>query len=113
MRRIETLPDEQVYQVLDYIEFLESKYAEAGTAEASGLQKFAENITDKMRKKAMNPEKAMLCCNKIGVRLIITTVDVMILIGKMMKHTMIFGWTIALIFGVDFRLADAFKMKRL
>jgi len=28
LRRLEALPDERAYQVLDYIEFLESKYAE-------------------------------------------------------------------------------------
>lgn len=30
-RRLEALPDERAYQVLDYIEFLESKYAERST----------------------------------------------------------------------------------
>ena len=55
MRRIESLPEEQVYHVLDYIEFLESKYARSLNTEASGLQKFAENLEDKLRKKAMNP----------------------------------------------------------
>lgn len=55
MRRIETLPDEQVYQVLDYIEFLESKYATPADIEASGLQKFAEGLEDKMRKRAVSP----------------------------------------------------------
>ena len=44
MRTIESLPDEQIYQVLDYIEFLEAKYAEADAVEASGLQKFAEGF---------------------------------------------------------------------
>lgn len=28
MRALETLPDERAYQVLDYVEFLESRYAE-------------------------------------------------------------------------------------
>ena len=28
-RKLETLSDDRVYQVLDFIEFLESKYAEA------------------------------------------------------------------------------------
>ena len=56
LRKIESLPDEQVYQVLDFIEFLESKYAERHIqAEASGLQKFAEGLEDRMRRKAMNP----------------------------------------------------------
>jgi len=55
LRRIESLPEEQVYHVLDYIEFLESKYARDLNHEASGLQRFAENVEDKIRKKAMNP----------------------------------------------------------
>jgi hypothetical protein len=55
LRKIESLPEEQVYQVLDYIEFLESKYARAAHVEPSMLQKFAEGVQDKMRKKAMNP----------------------------------------------------------
>lgn len=55
IRRIESLPDEQVYQVLDYIEFLESKYSRDLPEEASGLQRFAENLEDRMRKKAVSP----------------------------------------------------------
>jgi hypothetical protein len=55
MRAIEGLPDEQVYQVLDFVEFLESKYARDLQVESSGLQRFAENLEDRMRRKAMNP----------------------------------------------------------
>ncbi len=55
MRKIESLPDEQIYQILDYIEFLESKYATAAAVEASGLQKFAEGLEDKMRRRAVSP----------------------------------------------------------
>jgi len=55
LRKIESLPDEQVYQVLDYIEFLESKYAATVPVEASGLQKFAEGLEDKLRRKAVSP----------------------------------------------------------
>ncbi len=55
IRKIESLPDEQIYQVLDFIEFLESKYGEVEPVEASGLQKFAENLEDKLRKKAVSP----------------------------------------------------------
>jgi hypothetical protein len=55
LRHIESLPEAQVYQVLDYIEFLESKYAKETQVEVSGLQKMAEGLEDKMRKKAMNP----------------------------------------------------------
>lgn len=55
LRRLESLPEAQLYQVLDYVEFLESKYGETESAETSGLQRFAENLEDRMRKKAMNP----------------------------------------------------------
>ncbi len=55
LRKIESLPDEQIYQVLDFIEFLESKYADAGVAESTGLQRFAEGLEDKLRRKAVSP----------------------------------------------------------
>jgi hypothetical protein len=55
LRKIESLPDEQIYQVLDYIEFLESKYAMDAAGQASGLQKFAEGLEDKMRRRAVSP----------------------------------------------------------
>src|SRR4051794_6948052 len=48
LRRIESLPEEQIYQVLDFIEFLESKYARDLKTEATGLQKFAEGLEDKL-----------------------------------------------------------------
>jgi hypothetical protein len=55
LRRLDNLPNDKAYQVLDYIEFLESKYAEAAAVEASGLQKFAEGLEDKLRRKAVSP----------------------------------------------------------
>ena len=55
LRTIESLPDEQVYQVLDFIEFLESKYRQEPIEETSGIQKFAENLEDKLRRKAVSP----------------------------------------------------------
>ncbi|MBW3534435.1 MAG: DUF2281 domain-containing protein [Gemmatimonadetes bacterium] len=55
LRKIDSLPDEQVYQVLDYIEFLESKYARHLPQEATGLQKFAEGLEDRLRRKAVSP----------------------------------------------------------
>lgn len=48
-RKLESLPDERVYQVLDYIEFLDSKYASRSSTEPSPLQKFAETVEDTMR----------------------------------------------------------------
>ena len=55
MRKIESLPERQVYQILDYIEFLESKYGTDAVEETSGLRRFAEAVEDKLRKKAMSP----------------------------------------------------------
>jgi hypothetical protein len=55
LRKIESLPEEQVYQVLDYIEFLESKYARDLAAEASGLQSFAEKLEDQLRRRTVSP----------------------------------------------------------
>lgn len=55
LRKIESLPDEQIYQVLDYIEFLESKYVTAQGVTTSGLQKFAEGLEDKLRRRSVSP----------------------------------------------------------
>ncbi len=55
LRKIESLPEDQIYQVLDYIEFLESKYARELGQEASGLQRFAEGLEDRLRKRAVSP----------------------------------------------------------
>jgi hypothetical protein len=57
IRRLETLPEAQLYQVLDYIEFMESKYGNRDMqAETSGLQRFAESMEDRLRKKAFSPQ---------------------------------------------------------
>ena len=48
LRRLETLPDERAYQILDYIEFLESKYAERATPTGI-LAKITETMEDTMR----------------------------------------------------------------
>jgi hypothetical protein len=47
-RKLETLPDEKGYQVLDYVEFLESKYAQRA-AGAPAFQKVADTLEDTMR----------------------------------------------------------------
>jgi len=47
-RKMETLSDEQAYQVLDYVEFLESKYAQRA-AGAPAFQKVAETLEDTLR----------------------------------------------------------------
>ena len=48
LRKLEALPEEKAYQVLDYIEFLESKYADR-PAGAPAFQKVAETLEDTMR----------------------------------------------------------------
>ena len=49
-RHLEALPDDQLYQVLDYIEFLASKYArERVRPPASPFQRFGERLEDKLR----------------------------------------------------------------
>jgi hypothetical protein len=49
LRHLESLPDERAYQVLDFIEFLESKYAERTPASASVFQRFTEGVEDTLR----------------------------------------------------------------
>lgn len=48
VRKLESLPDDRLYQVLDYIEFLEGKYGE-GAPKPDGMQKFAEQVQDRLR----------------------------------------------------------------
>ena len=48
LRRLEALPEDKVYQVLDFVEFLESKYADR-PAGAPAFQKVAETLEDTMR----------------------------------------------------------------
>src|SRR3989475_1224893 len=48
LRKLDTLPEDKAYQVLDYVEFLESKYAER-PAGAAPFQKVAETLEDTMR----------------------------------------------------------------
>ena len=56
LRKIESLPDRQIYQVLDYIEFLEEKYGEPeDEQETTGFQRFAERLEDSLRKRTVRP----------------------------------------------------------
>lgn len=56
IRKIESLPEDQIYQVLDYIEFLEAKYgAGAVEDEVTGLQRFAERLEDGLRRRTVSP----------------------------------------------------------
>jgi hypothetical protein len=54
-RKLEVLPEAQLYQVLDYIEFLEAKYAAAKSRQPDGLQRFAERLEDSMRMRSVAP----------------------------------------------------------
>src|SRR5690242_19267951 len=49
LRKLDTISDERAYQVLDYVEFLESKYAERQNPSANVFQRFAETVEDKLR----------------------------------------------------------------
>jgi hypothetical protein len=55
-RRIQALPQDQIYQVLDYIEFLEAKYAKEQAREPDALQKFAERVEDSLRMRSVAPK---------------------------------------------------------
>ena len=49
LRKVEALSDERGYQVLDYVEFLESRYAERESPTSSTFTRFTEAIEDKLR----------------------------------------------------------------
>lgn len=71
-RKLENLPDERVYQILDYIEFLESKYAARSSSEPNAFQKLAETVEDTMR------------AGKMSVNAIRGTMDAMGAAGRVM-----------------------------
>jgi hypothetical protein len=49
IRKLDTLPEEKIYQILDYIDFLESKYAPKLSTAPNPLKRFAEGIEDTLR----------------------------------------------------------------
>jgi hypothetical protein len=55
-RKLNALPEAQLYQVLDYMEFLESKYAPGRAAPPDALQRFAERLEDGMRVRNVAPK---------------------------------------------------------
>lgn len=71
-RKLETLSEERLYQVLDYIEFLESKYASRTPAAPTALQRLAETVEDTLR------------AGKISASAIKSTMDTMAAAGRMM-----------------------------
>ena len=72
LRRLETLADERGYQILDFVEFLESKYAERA-APTNLFAKISEGIEDTMR------------AARIPIRAISGTTGLMDSAGKVMK----------------------------
>ena len=49
IRKLDTLPEEKIYQILDYIDFLESKYAPKPSTAPNPLKRFAESVEDTLR----------------------------------------------------------------
>lgn len=72
LRRLDSLGDDRGYQVLDYLEFLESKYAER-QAPTNIFAKITETVEDTMR------------AGKIPLKTISGTMNLMDSAGKLMK----------------------------
>jgi hypothetical protein len=49
VRKIEALSDERGYQVLDYVEFLESRFAERQNPQGNAFTRFTEAVEDRLR----------------------------------------------------------------
>jgi hypothetical protein len=72
LRRLEALNDERGFQVLDYVEFLESRYAERQTP-TNFFARITETVEDTMR------------AGKIPIKAISGTMNLMDSAGKLMK----------------------------
>jgi hypothetical protein len=72
-RKLDSLSDERVYQVLDYIEFLESKYAARAPVQPSPLQRLAETVEDTLR------------AGRVSASAIKGTMDAMAAAGRVMS----------------------------
>jgi hypothetical protein len=72
LRRLESVSDERGYQILDYVEFLESKYAER-VAPTNLFARMTETVEDVMR------------AGKLPVKAISGTMGLMDSAGKVMK----------------------------
>ena len=57
IRKLDTLPEEKIYQILDYIDFLESKYAPKLSTAPNPLKRFAEGVEDTLRAGKMSAER--------------------------------------------------------
>ena len=72
LRRLELLSDDRGYQILDYVEFLESKYAER-VAPTNLFARMTETVEDEMR------------AGKLPVKAISGTLGIMDSASKVMK----------------------------
>lgn len=72
-RKLDALPDERVYLVLDYLEFLESKYGSRAPQAASPFQRLAETVEDTLR------------AGRVSASAIKGTMDVMSAAGRIMS----------------------------
>ena len=72
-RKLAALPDDRVYQVLDFVEFLEARYAVQTAATASPFQKLAETVEDTLR------------AGRVPVTAIKSTMDAMAAASRMMS----------------------------
>jgi hypothetical protein len=48
-RKLESLSDDRLYQVLDYVEFLESRYAQRAATPPNTFQRMADGLEDRLR----------------------------------------------------------------
>ncbi len=73
LRKLEVLPEDKAYLVLDYVEFLESKYADR-PAGAPPFQKVAETLEDTLR------------AGRVPVNIIKGTMDAVGKAGKLLER---------------------------
>jgi hypothetical protein len=48
-RKLDALGEDRLYQILDYVEFLESRYAQRAATPPNAFQKFADTMEDRLR----------------------------------------------------------------
>ncbi len=80
LRRLENLPDDKAYQVLDYMEFLESKFG--SRSGPSTLEKIADRVED------------TLCAGRVSASAIKGTRGVFDAAGRVMQGLAAAGMTV-------------------
>ena len=81
IRRLDNLPNDKAYQVLDYLEFLESKLR-SRSGQASTLEKFTDRVEDTLR------------AGRVSVSTIQGTRDVLDAAGRVMQGLVEAGRTV-------------------